>query len=70
MVLAGMNRKKGLGVEFLDSVEVAIHTLFSFPELYVVCHANFRRCLDCQTRHRLTEKTDLRQCRLIIVVVY
>ena len=39
------SKRKGLGLEFLDSVEDALQRLLMFPELYSVCYANFRRCV-------------------------
>lgn len=39
------SRRKGLGFEFLNSVENSLNRLLMFPELYTVCYANFRRCI-------------------------
>lgn len=39
------SRRKGLGFEFLESVENSLNRLLMFPELYAVCYANFRRCV-------------------------
>ena len=39
------SKRKGLGFEFLDSVENSLNRLLMFPELYTVCYANFRRCI-------------------------
>lgn len=38
-------RQKGLGYKFLESIENSIKNLLLFPQLYEICHANFRRCV-------------------------
>jgi plasmid stabilization system protein ParE len=39
------SKRKGLGFEFLESVEEALKRLMMFPELCAVCYDNFRRCV-------------------------
>lgn len=38
-------QRKGLGIEFLDCIEVSINNILNFPEMYEVCYSNFRRCV-------------------------
>jgi toxin ParE1/3/4 len=38
-------QRRGLGFEFLDCLEASINNIIHFPELYGICHANFRRCV-------------------------
>jgi toxin ParE1/3/4 len=38
-------QQKGLGVQFLDSIEASLNNILNFPEMYEVCHSNFRRCV-------------------------
>ncbi len=39
------NIEKGLGFEFLESVESSINSILSFPEIYPKSYSNFRRCI-------------------------
>lgn len=38
-------QKKGLGIEFLDSIEMNLDNIVTFPEMYKTCYSNFRRCV-------------------------
>lgn len=38
-------QRRGLGFEFLDSVEMSLKDILSFPEMYSLCYSNFRRCV-------------------------
>lgn len=39
------SHQNSLGFEFLNAVETSISSFSSFPELYAVCYAQFRRCV-------------------------
>ncbi|MFH1215875.1 MAG: type II toxin-antitoxin system RelE/ParE family toxin [Pseudomonadota bacterium] len=39
------NQRHGLGFEFLDCVEAALHTVLQMPKLYAKHHESFRRVL-------------------------
>lgn len=39
------SQRRGLGFDFLDSIEVSIRNIISFPELYAISHSNFRKCV-------------------------
>lgn len=36
-------QRRGLGFDFIDSVEVSVKNILAFPEMYSVCYSNFRR---------------------------
>lgn len=38
-------QRRGLGFEFLDCIETAIKSIFTFPEMHPLCYSNFRRCV-------------------------
>jgi len=38
-------QRAGLGMDFLDCIEVAIESIARMPEMYVKHHENFRRAL-------------------------
>ncbi len=37
------NQRKGLGLDFLESISKSIFEISSFPEMYPVCYSVFRR---------------------------
>lgn len=39
------NKRRGLGFEFLDCIEVAIKNIIRFPEIYQKAHSQFRRAV-------------------------
>ncbi len=39
------NQKRGLGHDFLNSIEASITNISNFPKLYNNCYKNFRRSL-------------------------
>jgi len=36
-------QRYGLGLEFLDCIEIAVKEILTFPEMYQLCYSNFRR---------------------------
>jgi plasmid stabilization system protein ParE len=38
-------QRRGLGFEFLNSVELSINNILIFPEMYNICYFNFRKCV-------------------------
>jgi len=38
-------QRRDLGFEFLDSVEMSLNNILTFPEMYSICYSNFRRCV-------------------------
>jgi plasmid stabilization system protein ParE len=38
-------QRRGLGFEFLDSVEMSLKNILTFPQMYNLCYSNFRRCV-------------------------
>lgn len=38
-------QRKGLGTEFLDSIDTALNNVLSYPDMYQVAYFDFRRCV-------------------------
>ncbi|MCP4104063.1 MAG: type II toxin-antitoxin system RelE/ParE family toxin [Desulfobacteraceae bacterium] len=38
-------QRRGLGFDFLDCVEVALHRIIENPEMYQIRYSNFRGCV-------------------------
>lgn len=38
-------QRKGLGNEFLDSIDIALDNILDYPDMYQVVYFNFRRCV-------------------------
>ncbi len=38
-------QRRGLGFDFLDSVEISLNNILTSPEMHNICYSNFRRCV-------------------------